>query len=387
MNSVIDRLRGGNVPDAQLRADIQSAKAAAAQAWAKFTAARDKAIETKADADVKSANELGKEYDAASAKAKDLMEQWAFADGGGPRRSRALARSNDGWFKTIAEDPRGPLILGKAFGSGTFAVPPVWDEAVIALAGRRLFAIDVLPVEFLDSPSFTTFAQTVRTSIAAPVAAEGTKPTSTFTYTRTDRSLKTIAHLSEAIDKFLLEDAEALKDFLIGEMKLGVQVALDAQVLNGTGTPPELRGILNTSGILTQALGADSRTDAISKAITQLIKQEIVPNVVFLHPDDAEQIFLEKDGNLNYIYGPPTEPFTGSRIRGLDTVVTNGMPAGTALVGDREQARVYLDGAATVEFSGETGTTWQTNTVIARAEQRADVVVLRPKGWCTVTGV
>lgn len=63
--------------------------------------------------------------------------------------------------------------------------------------------------------------QTQRVNAAAAVAVGGTKPTSQYGLTPVDIALKTYAHLSEAVDRFLIEDAETLATFLARELSFG----------------------------------------------------------------------------------------------------------------------------------------------------------------------
>lgn len=61
--------------------------------------------------------------------------------------------------------------------------------------------------------------------------------------------MKTIAHVSEPIDRAILDDLEGLTDFFDSTLRLGVLLAEENQVLNGDGVGQNFTGILNTAGI------------------------------------------------------------------------------------------------------------------------------------------
>ena len=85
---------------------------------------------------------------------------------------------------------------------------------------------------------------------------------------------------------------------------MGVELALDIELINGGGVAPHLLGVLNFSGIQTQAKGADTNYDAIRKAITKVRKFAFVePDAVVLHPDDDEKLALAKDSAGQYLGG------------------------------------------------------------------------------------
>jgi HK97 family phage major capsid protein len=122
--------------------------------------------------------------------------------------------------------------------------------AEIVVTGRpALSVLDVLPARIVP-PSYTFMRQTVRTLNAAPVAVGGTKPTSTVTTGSVENRLRVVTHISEAIDEYVLRDNTNLLQFVVDELLYGLRVAVEAQVLNGSGSGENFTGVLNTSGIL-----------------------------------------------------------------------------------------------------------------------------------------
>jgi HK97 family phage major capsid protein len=165
--------------------------------------------------------------------------------------------------------------------------------------------------------------------------------------------------------------------------------------VNGNGTPPNLRGILNTSGILTQARGADAEHEAIYKAITAIRNQNspFEPDAIVLHPLNFQTIRLAKDANGELLTAPVVES-DPDRLWGLPVVTTRAIAQGTGLVGafgvgakvwDREEAVVKF--AETGALGAAGAEIFSRNQIVARAEERIAFGVERPAAFCSVTGL
>ena len=83
-----------------------------------------------------------------------------------------------------------------------------------------------------------------------------------------------------------LADVDELKGLIDDQLLFDARRRLEAQLLAGSGTSPNLRGLDNTTGVLTQAKGADSVPLALAKGIAQVVAAGYTPTGVALHPDD-----------------------------------------------------------------------------------------------------
>ena len=310
-----------------------------------------------------------------------------------------------------ADLPKGIPGLGKAFVENLAAttggdarkaldatvggtmVGPFYDPRIRDLPQRQLFVRSLIPVRQADGDKVWYLRQTVATQNAAPVAAGAAKPTSVFSIERVEETVRTVAHVSEALDRALLADSDELESFLDNQLRLGVLLAEEAQILNGNGTPPNLRGILNTAGIQTQPLGADDRITAIGKAMTLLRSSFFEPDGIVLHPLDFQDIRLMKNANGDFIMGAPSEPGEET-LFGKPVVQSSAIAQGTGLVGafaigatvwDREQARVTFAETGLGNAAGEE--MFSRNQVRFRGEERLAFGVERPAAFCTVTGI
>lgn len=239
-----------------------------------------------------------------------------------------------------------------------------------------------------------TSANTIRyvqedtfTNAATTVAEGGTKPEAAWDTSEVDAPVRKIAVTSKVTDE-LFSDFPAMASYIDGRMRFMVAQTEESQLLTGTGTSPQIKGILNIAGIQTQAKGADNGPDAIFKG---LIKVSYVgffpPDGIVQHPTDWQNVRLLKDANGNYILGPPgmtAEP----RLWGYPVVVTTAITVGTTLVGAfRLGAQIFYREGLRVESTNSNEDDFKTNKIAIRAEQREALAVYRPKAFCTVTGL
>ncbi|HKS48207.1 MAG TPA: phage major capsid protein [Amycolatopsis sp.] len=95
--------------------------------------------------------------------------------------------------------------------------------------------------------------QTLRDNQAAVVPPGARKPTSRYTLERKEGRSVTIAHLTEPISRQDLADAPLLESFVDFELRLGLEDALENEIINGDGTGDRFTGLNAVSGTQLQA--------------------------------------------------------------------------------------------------------------------------------------
>ena len=248
---------------------------------------------------------------------------------------------------------------------------------VIPVGRPAVSILDVLPTVGRTTPTWRYLRQNSRTTAAAPVAPGTLKPTSAYGVETIDGEATVIAHLSEPVDKFVLQDAPGLTRFLGDEMLYGLDRAVQTQVLTGDGTGANLLGILNTSGVSVQAYATNVLT-SIRKAITQAESLGYAPSVLVISPADWEalELLATTDAALSY-RGVPLDQ--GERkIWGLRAVLSTALPAKTALVLDPAAVSIDIIGPVQVEWTTESGELFARNQVQVRVEGRFGVSVYQP---------
>lgn len=298
---------------------------------------------------------------------------------------------------------KGPVVevdLAEAFGADrikhgfktlfdtTSFVPEVTRIPVILTPGEQQPTIAALmPSGRTSQTSIAYMEETTTTNAAAETAEAGTKPESALAFTERTSPVRKIATFLPVTSE-VMEDAPMMEDYINTRLQQFVGYREDSQLLNGDGIAPNLTGILNTAGIQTQAKGADPTPDAIHKAMTKLwTGAYLSADGLVMHPSDWEEIRLLRTADGIYIWGSPSEPGT-ARIWGLNVTLTTAIAAGTALVGAfRAAAQVFRRSDLSLEVSNSHADFFQTNKLAIRVEERLALVVFRPAGFCTVTGI
>jgi HK97 family phage major capsid protein len=244
---------------------------------------------------------------------------------------RVKAAGGSDWgAQVVLASSDGPQYKGiLASGAVPLTVPldtePI-RQGVPVLALRQLIPTEMGPSRF------GYLRQTVRTNNAAPVARGAVKPTSVYTWERVDDRTRTIAHLSEPIARQDLRDAPSLERVLDVEMRLGLELALEAQIINGSGSGENMTGIANVSGSQSQAWDTDLLTTA-RKAKTKLEVLSFLDGAAYvMHPNDWESVELLANNEADYYLGGPvqTVEVAARRLWGLPVVSTTAQTAGVA---------------------------------------------------------
>jgi hypothetical protein len=247
--------------------------------------------------------------------------------------------------------------------------------------------LDHLPTLQTTNGRIAYFSATAAATGAAPVAEGALKPESNPTWTETEALVQKVAHYAKASDE-VLSDFNDFMGLVSEELIRGLVHAETGQLLNGNGTPPNLLGLLNGSGILTRARGTDSNLDALLKASTDLrVGSSFTdPNLVIMTPENFQTIRLAKDGQGNYLLGNPLSPDV-PKLGNATIHLTSRMPANTALVlNSSESVRVWVREAPSIS-SGLVDDDLITNKVALVAEERLAQAVVRPTAICKVTGL
>jgi HK97 family phage major capsid protein len=225
------------------------------------------------------------------------------------------------------------------------------------------------------------------TNAATTVSEGGTKPEATWDTSEVDAPVRKIAVTSKVTEE-MWDDFPVIRDYVDSRLRFMVGQQLEAQILTGNGTPPNLTGILNVSGIQTQATGTDTNADAIYKALTKVRTVGFFePDAVVIHPNNWTPIRLLKTTTGEYVWGAPSE-MGPERIWGKQTDVTTGITANTGLVGAfKLGAQIFYRQGLRMEATNANEDDFRRNLICIRVELRAALAVYRPKAFASVTSL
>lgn len=255
---------------------------------------------------------------------------------------------------------------------------PMVEQTPVSLGKPATSLLDVLPVKEVPR-DFSYLTQTVRTNAAAPVAVGAVKPTSTYTMQRVESRLRVIAHLSEPVDKYWLEDNVSLAQWVSDELLYGLYLALIGQVVSGAGTGENFVGLTNVSGTQTQTFA----TDAILTTRTALNKIELLGYeglAYVLHPNDWLTIETKTITTGQYLFGEAGAPVdrVARRLWGVPVVLANAVTPGQGFLLAKDSVTLFIDGKGVVVEWAMSGDDFNRNQIRARCEGRFQLGVLRP---------
>jgi HK97 family phage major capsid protein len=258
---------------------------------------------------------------------------------------------------------------------------------IITPGEMRPTVASLLPQGQTTAQAIPYMEETTTTNSAAETAEGAAKPESTLAFTEKTSPVRKIATFLPVTDE-LFADVPGMRSYVENRLRTFIIQREDGQLLNGNGTAPNLRGILNTSGIQTQAKGADPTPDAIYKAMTKIeVNAFLDASGVVMHPNDWQEIRLLRTADGIYIWGNPSEAGP-ERIWGLPVVKTTRITEGTGLVGAfRDGAQIFRRSEIAFAVSDSHSDFFQKNLLALRVEERLALVVFRPSGFCTVTGI
>lgn len=301
-------------------------------------------------------------------------------------------RGRGSWAKTAADRMAKTMTTEtdgqKSLITGSIGVPAPIETDIITMSEAPRSLLELIPAKGLSGGygtgnSFSFLRQTIRTNNAAPVPDGALKPTSLYSLAEVEDRVRVIAHLSEPVPERYFADHANLEDFLRTEMEAGLYLALENQVVHGDGTGENLTGLLNTSGIISQAFATDALT-SIRKAMTSLEVYGITPTALVLNPVDAETLDLLRDSGATgkYLLGDPGGDGV-EKLWKVPRVPSNAVAAGTALLGDWQQAQVIIREDATLALD-RSGENFTKNLVTMRLEGRFGFAVKRPSAFVEV---
>jgi HK97 family phage major capsid protein len=280
--------------------------------------------------------------------------------------------------------------------SGSVGVPALSETIPAAAEALETILQALIPTPTSNS-SIEYLREVTRTHAAAPVAAGAVKPTSVYELIEVEAPCETIAHLSEPVKRQWLSDAANLKRYLDSVLRQGEQLALEDQIVNGSGTTPELQGMLTVNGHI--LLPWDNISDAITMArrgITYLELQSLpATDMVFcVNPLTWESIeLIENDSSYGFKMGQTTEgraPIDRQRrqLWGVPVVPIIGCPEEVILLFHKSAVELFEREGITIDWSentisiidGSPVSDFTRNLIRFRAEGRYCLAIYRPEG-------
>lgn len=282
--------------------------------------------------------------------------------------------------------------------TGAGILIPEYDFDIVHQKRQRPFLADWLGAGTMSGNTLVYFTERPESAIEGAIAAvaEGAKKPQLHmpAYDPVTETLKKIAGYIKISDE-MTEDAAFLVSEIEGRLLYALQLEEENQLLNGTGTGQNVRGLLNRSGLQTEtAAGETDVFDAIYRAMTKVeLATDLVADGIAINPADYQKLRLAKDGNGQYIAGGPFQGQYGNgqimenpAIWGKRTIVTPAIAAGTILVGaGKLGATIYRKGGLSLQATNTNEDDFVNNKITILGEERLGLAVRRPSAFVKIT--
>jgi hypothetical protein len=209
-------------------------------------------------------------------------------------------------------------------------------QGVVSQLRRELTVLDLLPTQSMEGNSFV--ATTEGGSYAGPAETAELQLAPDADITLTDFTV--FARMIKGyfkVSRPALDDVPGLSNTLNTRLFYAVRLRMENQILSGDGTGENLLGILNTTGIGTSASapGDTVNADLVLNALTVVQNSNAVPTGVILNPSDWNHSLKAKSAGSGMRLDSDGA-YSGQMrtIWGVPVVLSAGIAAGTALIGD-----------------------------------------------------
>lgn len=274
-------------------------------------------------------------------------------------------------------------------GGGVFA--PVGQALPPPVRQMRLFLRDMINVQQTTLSSIPYIREVNPASLeysASAVAENAAKPEVALDWTLDDAPVRKVAAWVPVTTE-IIDDAPTLQGYIDGRLAYMLAVREEYEILNGSGTAPHLKGILQYSELQTQSFSTDAIT-SIGLAIGKVENVDGEADGVAMNPIDywtmvttRHNTFFDGDGTSG-----PGLPYTNANALGawgLNTVRSRALVSGFALVGSwRLGATLFDRMQTTIKVGNQHSDFFTNNKVAVLAEERVALAVHRPDFFVNV---
>lgn len=306
---------------------------------------------------------------------------------------KALAGDSKAAYDTLkANDYRGSLrlvlkdITSADVSTGMKREPFI--DSLVSMERQPLRLRNLLTVIPVQTDSVKYGQQTLRDN-KAKIVAEGTaKPYSNYKWENATATVEVIAHLAK-LTLQALADAPRLAAEVESEMRFGLALAEEDEILNGDGTTDHLDGLMNNATAYAIPVGMDGTNvltpiDRLRVAMLQIHLAYAVPDGHVLNPINVAEIDLlrrDPDQGGGYLFSRPDGDTGVARAWRLPIVESPSMVVNEFLTGAfKYSVHLYQRQGATVAISTENDKDFENNQATMRCESRIGLGVRRPYG-------
>lgn len=257
-----------------------------------------------------------------------------------------------------------------------------------------LYVRDLFPTEFVSAPTIGFFQVTTE-GTADTVAEDGAKPQLSAAGELVTVPLTKVAGIMKITDE-MLEDYPRLVSAIERRGVYAKDLAVEDQLINGTGTAPDLTGLLAAginAGTWVNGGDAQDMVEAIYGAAMNIkLTTGYDADGVIINPADWALIRLAKDGNDQYFGGGFFEGQYGTafgglypEIWGMRVAISAYCPQGSIIVGAfRQASALAIKGGTRVDLNYD-GVDFSHDRITLRVEERLALEIFVPEAFYALT--
>jgi HK97 family phage major capsid protein len=254
-------------------------------------------------------------------------------------------------------------------------------------AARPIQVTDLIPSGQTGQAAVVYMEETTLTENAAEIAEAGTYGENAYALTERSETVRKIAAWLPVTDE-QLEDVPQVRGYINNRLPMALRRRLDGQIINGSGTPPYLTGILNKASIQTFSRASVSGykpVDALYRAMRLIrVTGRANPSGIIINPEDFETIRLMKTNDGAYVWGHPAEAGP-ERIWGLPIAQSDIITAGHSIVGDFSFSELAERRGIVVKMTDSHSTYFIEGKQAIRADMRVAFLIYRAAAFVDVT--
>lgn len=254
---------------------------------------------------------------------------------------------------------------------------------------RRLFVRDLLSVSptGLASVPYIQELNAVTNETGASAVAEGSaKPEVVMQFQQADAPIRKIAAWIPATTE-ILADAPTLRGYIDARLAYMILLREEQQVLKGTGTAPEIRGIYNTTGTQTQGATNNDVPGTVALALGKVENADGDPDGVVMNPIDYWTAIATRHSTQFDNAGSGPAPSAAAGITwGVPAVRTRALDTLECLVGAFAMGGTLFEReGVTIRVGDQHSDYFVANKVAILGEERVGLAVHRPDWFVETT--
>lgn len=302
-------------------------------------------------------------------------------EGESKERHQALIKGDSRNLKIVLKE-----ITSSDVSTGLLREPYI--DSLVRFERQPLRIRNLMTIVPVLSDSVKYGKQTLRQNNARIVAEGTSKPYSNYRWEDATAIIETIAHLSK-ITLQALADAPRLAAEVESEMRYGLALLEEAEILNGDGTTGHLSGLMDNATAYAVPAGMETSdiltpVDRLRVAMLQIHLAFAIPDGHVLNPINVAELDLirrDPDKGGGYMFGLPDGETGTKRLWRLPVVESPSMTVNEFLTGAfKYSAHLYDRQGVAVAISTENDDDFETNRATMRCESRIGLGVRRPYG-------